>query len=654
MAEQVLTSEVARLFGPLIPIGPIRAAVVGSTVAAVLLSVASSPEAPLTAEVVTSAPALLGSMVQAMVFAGALLAWPAPSAGLALTAAALLATGSMQAANQGVPLAWLVPGSALAALSLVDLVSRVRRSTLAHQALAATDPVPPPALPGELGDAVLRFGRWRTAMAVLLLVVTAASVGWWLRDSAAVTAFRARAEEVQTTVVAVSEDWSSIDVSVEGSSLRVPTPSHRYAIGQPVSVRVDLATGRAEITDDVFDASLVLVVAVPCAVVAIGLLARTRRLRRQLYDLLTAPQPAFRALATGAPRVGGVLLSPVDDVRAVAGIAPRLVLVLGPMSAAAWGTDAADEEIDDDEPDDYWDDGPVGADEPVSGPAGSHGNPGPAEQRPSVWARPDVSAMSDEQLLHQARQPIWPDRAERQRFGPDAWSRECVLVSGRLDQDGPVLLHRDGEVYLASDALRHPAWRSVRPRGTPAAEPRTAWRAFSGARDAALLRLGRATGAWLPWLLLPAIAAVSWWVVSVTGPSPRLLSAALAFAAIPWTLSVTGTPALSLRPRGLRFSGLLTDTYIPWGRVTGEVVDGETLVVRFDNGRPGGDALLLRSGQKFRRLTTDGAPATELAARIRSARLLSLSPGRLVVLPSPPLLAALAWLAAMLAPALLR
>ncbi|HMO10065.1 MAG TPA: hypothetical protein PKB06_00825 [Actinotalea sp.] len=150
MAEQWLTSDVAGLFGPLIPTGPIRTAVVGSVGAAVLLSATMAPEVPLTAELVTSARMLLGSLVQCLAFAGVVLAWPAPSAGLALTAAAMVAVGVTPAAHQGVPLVWVVPGSVLASLSVVDLVSRVRRSVLAHQALAAADPVPPPALAGEM------------------------------------------------------------------------------------------------------------------------------------------------------------------------------------------------------------------------------------------------------------------------------------------------------------------------------------------------------------------------------------------------------------------------------------------------------------------------------------------------------------------------
>jgi hypothetical protein len=653
VAEQSLTSEVAGLFGPLIPTGPIRIAVVGSVGAAVLLSAAMAPEMPLTAELVNSAPMLLGSLVQCLAFAGVVLAWPAPSAGLALTAAAMVAVGVMPTAHQGVPLVWVVPGSALAALSVVDLVSRVRRTVLAHQALAAADPMPPPTLPGDMRKALLRTGRWRVAVAVLLMVAAVGSVGWWLRDSAAVTAFRARAEEVRTTVEAVSDDWTSIDVSVQGTSIRVPTPSHEYTVGEQVTVRVDLGTGRAEVTDDVFDPSLVLLFSLPCAGLAIALIAKARRVRGQLYELLTTPQPAVRALATGAPRAGGVLVSPVDDVTAVAGIAPRLVLVVGPLIHAAWGADALDEDGHDDETDD-WEAGTGDAEEPAGEPAAPGVMPSSAGQRPSIWARPDVSAMSDEQLLHRAREPIWPDPAERERFGTDAWSREPVIVSGRLDQNGPVLVRRGDETYLATSELRHPLWRSVRSGSTPAAESRTAWATFTQARNDALLRLGRATGMWLPWLLLPAVAAASRWVVSITPPSPRLLGAAFAFIVVPWVLSVTGTPVLSLRPRGLRFSSLLTDTYIPWSRVTGEAVDGDALVVRFDNGRPGGDALLLRSDPKVRRLTRDGASTTELAARIRSGRSLEPAQGRLVVLPSPALLAALAWLAAMITPAVLR
>ncbi|WP_199423955.1 hypothetical protein [Actinotalea solisilvae] len=648
MEQQSLTRDVAGLLGPVVPAGPLRAAVVMALAGAVVVTAARAPETPLTAEVVTSAPAVLGSLVQAAALAGAVLAFHSTAAGLALTSVSLLTLGVLPHGHQGVPLPWLVAGGALAVLSLVDGATRARRSLLARQVLGAATPLAPPALRHGHAPAILRLGRWRLVVAALLLAVTAGSTGWWWHEANELAAFRARAKEVPTVVAAVADDGRTIEVVVDGMTLRVPTHAHGYVPDERVLVRVERATGRAEVVDDVADPSVVLLLGMPSAVVAIALVSRTWRLRRQVGELLTTSQPAVSTLATGAPRAHGVLLSPVDDVTAIAGIAPRLVAVAGPGVF-----EHADHTLDDGE-----DDGDAWEEEEeeewgVDAEGGDDLDDGFDPERPSgATGRPDVSAMSDQELVRLARERRWFEREAPPRSGTDAWALQEVVVAGRLDRSGPVLVRRGDEVLVSTGTLGHPLWRSIRPASTPATEPLSTRAAYGRARGAALMAVGRAAGSWLPWALLPVVASTSWWVVTITGPSLRLLGAAVTFATVPWALSVIGTPALAFGPRALRCSGLLLDTRIPWARVTGEAVDGDTLVIRYDDGRPGGDALLLRSDPELRRLTKDEASTGQLAERVRAARTLSGARGRVVVHPSPALLAGLAWLAVMVAPAL--
>lgn len=645
MELRSLTRDVAGLLGPVVPAGVVRAAVVLGVVGTVVITATQAPETPLTAEVVTSAPAVMGSLAQGVALAGAVLSFHSTAAGLALTWVALLALGVLPHGHQGVPLPWLVVGGALAVLSLVDGVARARRSLLARQVLGASTPMAPPVLPPRRARRILRLGRWRLVVAALLLSVTVGSTGWWWREAAGLAEFRARAKEVPTVVEAVGDDGRTIEVVLQGTTARVPTPAHRYVPGERVLVRVDGGSGRTEVVDDVADPSVVLLLGVPSAVLAIALVVRTRRLRQQVHELLTAPQPAVAALATGAPRARGVLLSPVDDVTAIAGIAPRLVAVAGPGASEEpdHGVDAADD-------DGYaWDDEEEWGDDGEDDASGGS-DPG----RSAGAARPDVSAMSDEELVQLAREPRWFEPEALPRFGTDAWAREEVVVAGRLDRSGPVLVHRGDDVLVSTGVLGHPLWRPLRPASTPATEPLSTGAAYSQARGAALMAMGQAAGAWLPWALLPVVAVTSWWVVSITGPSLRLLWAAVTFATIPWALSVVGTPALGFGPRTLRFSGLLLDTRIPWARISGEAVNGDTLVIRYDDGRPGGDALLLRSDPELRRLTKDEASTDQLAERVRLARTTSVARGRVVVHPSPALVVGLAWLAVMTAPALVH
>lgn len=679
MDEAWLTRDVAGLIGPRVPAGVVRTAVGLVVVAWVLGCAATEPDLPTTAEGLAEPAVLVTSVIQSLAIAGAVLVWPFPLAGTGLAAAALLAlAGPGTTLSPGPARTSLVTGVLLLALALVQGVTQVRRTALARRAVAHTERLAPPALSAPAAGAARRVGRGRLVLAVLLLAAAAGSMVWWWFEAASASAFRARAVETLVRVESVADDWASVTVRIDGAERRVSTPGRTYAPGEKVTVRHVPDSLRAEITDDVADYSIVLALAVPCLVAAGAQLLRVRLLRARMHDLLTAPQPAVRTLAVPAPRADGALLMPVDDVTTVAAIAPQMLSTMaaapghhgavGPMATgsvsggpvpggpvagapvpggAVARPDGVPGEDDGawDEDDEDWEDDAFVPGHATDGADAGHAGP-------TLRARPDISAMSDAELVALAREPGWESLLARPQPAPAP--PRPVVVAGRLDRRGPVLVHDEGLTFVTLADVRHPVWRSVRPRTAPAREPEPVRRRFADLRDGALTRLARATGGWLPWVLLPGVAAASDWVVRETGGSVRLLGAAFAFATLPWVLVVRGTPALSLGPRRLRMSGALLSTWVPWGRVTGVAVDDDTLVVRYDNGRPGGDAILGRVGHPERALTADGATAAELALRIEAARAWATPGPRVVLVPSAALVASLAWLAAMLAPALAR
>ncbi|MCB2175676.1 MAG: hypothetical protein KQH57_07705 [Actinomycetales bacterium] len=249
--------------------------------------------------------------------------------------------------------------------------------------------------------------------------------------------------------------------------------------------------------------------------------------------------------------------------------------------------------------------------------------------------------------------PVGPSYGHAPPAPAETWHGETVLVAGRIGEAGPVLITHGEDVFVATAPLRFPAWRSLRPRTDIATERPSLYAEFKRSRDAVIEQVGRTAGRWLPWILLPGAWFASSWVVSVTGPSPRLIGAGLTFAGLAWAVSFLGHSTLNLRPRALVFRGLLLDTMIPWARVTAAEARDEVLTVGYDDGKPGGGRLVITVTPKSRPVVRDGAPPAEVAGRIEVARAeRALARGRVRLRPSASTVLGACWVAALLVPLL--
>lgn len=649
----ILAGERARLLAQRLPSGVVRLAVVVAVLVPVGASIAASAAGtPVTVARATSLGWLAAAVAVSLAISALGLVFVDATAGVVLAAITTAAAGLLPEGNGGAPGAWLAAAALLGVLAVADVFLGARRRALAHVTWRADahGAAAAPPLPAHLRDGLLSVGRWRVALGVVLVLAGVGLAAWGVRDAGQAAAFRARATPVDGTVEAVAEDTTSMTVAgADGRAYEVPVTAQVRTVGDSVQVRVDPASGRVEAVDDVYDPTLIAVPTAAALVLGLGLIGNVRRLRRRLEHLLTEPQPAVQALATMAPRARGAVLVAYDDVSQVAAVARDLVLVLEPHSSAEWL--AAEQ--------------PAAVHDPTHLDARSpeRGHPDDDELVP-------VADLSDDELLDIAEVLGDPDLdpdAEYDRgggtdlddvaqaFGPGpAWHLTPVEVIGPLEDGWPVVLRDGGRAYVSVAGLRFPRWRAVRPRRGPAAEPRPVWGALTGATSDAIVRLGVATGRWLPWVALPVVWLASAWVVRVTGPTLRLVLPGLVVVGVGWSLSQAGLSTLELRPGALQFRGLIVDTLVPWARITAVVTRERALVVRYDDAAGVGRALLLADSNAGRPLTRDRARAGEVAARIERARALGGDgAGRACRRPSASTLVAVCWAVAVFGPAAL-
>lgn len=626
-----LTRELARALADRLPPGWAQLAVLLTVGTSVVLS--SLGQTGLTADVAGSALYVLSGAVQALVLTTLVVVWFAPGTGLVLAAASSFLVVLLPDAHVGPPRTWLAAGLVLTLLAVVDQATAARRRALARTLLDDGTSVValPPVDPGTRRW-VLRSGSVRLWTGIVLLAASAAPLVLLVHDHRAAADFRAAAEVGTGTVLAVSDDALTMRVDVDGRTFEVPVGNRTPAVGDVLGLRYDAGTGRAEPVDDVFDPTLATIPAVACLVSGAVLVAQVRRRRARLAALLDEPLPAVLATAVGAPRAGGVLLAPVDDLTFHLGTAPGLVQVAGPPPAPFPAAPYPDLDgvVDDlhgydDEDDD------LGPD--ADGHRFSYGHLSDAELLDLARAEAE-----DEEPVDPYRAPSGPDGAPLPPIGTP------VVVMGLAGDDGVVALGFGPAVYLTTRPVRPPRWRFA--RGTrPLQERPGAWARFETGRDRAIRRLGLRIGRWAPWLALPAW----WWLVRATlawaGWSLSLVLAALGIVGLAWRLSRFGHPRIELQVTGVRARGRFVDLVVPWSRVTGTAADDEALVVRYDDGR-GGDALLLPLADGGVPLTRDGAAPADVAARVRgrTAHAVPGDPARHRYRPSTPVIVAASWL----------
>ncbi|WP_168216987.1 hypothetical protein [Cellulomonas sp. Y8] len=652
---RLLTRALAGVVTDRVPPGLVQVAVLLSVLTPVVGSLSGTGVA-VPAATAESLPYYLTGTAQAAVLACLVLVWLVPSTALVLTAAGTAVCGLAPDALAGPSGLWLAAAAPLGVLAVADQLLAVRRRALARAVLrdGSSTVTLPPVHPAVRAD-LLRTGWGRGALGVLLLAAGLAATVLLVHDHVAATRFRAGAETAAGVVDRVTEDGLSMSVRVDEGAFDAPVNYQERSPGDAVRLRFDPVTGRAEAVDDVFDASTALIPVVGCGLTGGLLLVQVRRRRARLAALLDEPQPAVVALAHGAPRAGGALLTPVDDVTHLLATAPALVPVAGPALVLV---------VPDDDPDDDPDDGRDDFDDVTDNPQGHKAWDVAAD----AWHREDedddehrvlVSELSDAELLDLAREVGADDEppGEHDPFRPPAGdpvraAGVPVVLMGLAGDDAPVAVGVGPDVYVSLRPLRPPRWRW--PRRVAVAERPGAWRAFADSRDRAVEQLGRRAGRWLPWVaLLPAgwgLRGMARWGDATWWTAAGLV---LGLVALAWSVSVWGQPRVDLSPRGLRVRGFLLDTLVPWRRVTGTAADDEALVVRYDDDEPGGNAMLVPLGGGGLPLTRDGATPAEIRARIEGraaaarAEPLRTPHGAVPPVerrPTVPVLAALAWL----------
>jgi hypothetical protein len=603
-----LTRDLAGALSDRLPPGWIQLAVLLAVGTSVVL--ASSGQTTLTADTAGATLYLLSGVVQAVVLTTPVLVWFAPHTGLALAAASSLLVVPLPDTHVGPPGAWLVTGSVLSLLAVVDQVTAARRRALAGALLRdGTSVVALPPLPPETRRRVLRSGAVRRWVGFLLLAASAGPLVLLVHDLRSAADFRADAEVGTARVTAVSDDGLEMRVDVDGRTYEVPLSYTSPQVRDVVRLRFDPATGRAEPVDDVFDPTMALIPLVGCLVSGAVLVRQVRQRRARLATLLDEPLPAVVATAVGAPRAGGALLAPVDDLTFHVGTAPGLLQVAGPSSAPPVPAEAIS-----------WDDRDLGGDLDLDDD--EEAGPGPDDEEEPF----SLSGFSDEELLALARaeaddddEPSDPYRVSWRTPGsqvaPLPVTGTPVVVMGLAGDDDVVALGFGPTLFVTTRPLRPPRWRFARGT-TPLRERPGAWTRFELGRDRVIRRVGRRFGRWVPWLALPAWGWLLREGLGLLGWSVNLVIAVLTVVGLAWTLSRFGHPRLDLQVTGIRARGPFVDRFVPWSRVTGTAADDEALVVRFDDGS-GGDALLLPLRDGGVPLTRDGATPAEVAARVQ-------------------------------------
>jgi hypothetical protein len=650
---RLLTRQLAGILGDRVPPGLVQVVVVLSLVATVAASLTPTGT-PLTAATAESLPYYLTGTVQSVVLATALVVvWLEPSRALLLAAGTTLACAIAPDALVGPSGLWWPAAGVLGLLALVDQVTAARRRALArvllHDGSSMVTLAPP--RPDHRAE-LMRTGAGRRLLGVVLVLGAVGATGWVWHDHHDAVGFRERAVVEDGTVQSVADDGLSMQVEVGSGTYTAPVAAMSRAAGDRVTLRYDPASGRAETVDDVFDATTGLIPVVTLLLTGGVLLDQVRRRRSRIAALLDEPQPAVVVMAVGAPHAGGALLAPVDDLTYHLATAPSLVPVTGPSAdayladadaRAAWGGEQGpdEDEWDEDEDEGAEDEQPWADDEDD-----------PDADREPARA---VSDLSDAELLERARALAGelededePDDPFRPPTGdPVRATGTPVVLIGLAGDDAPVALGFGPDVLLTTRPLLAPRWRL--PRRTPVRERRGTWRTFADARDRALERLGRRTGRWLPWVLLPLVAWGTRATARAGALSFHLVLPAVTLVGLAWALSLFGHPRLVLRSRGLHVRRAFVDELIPWDRVRGAAAEPDALVVRYDDGRPGGDALLLPHTDRLLPLTADGATPAEVAVRLRGrgSGAAWAPPGgttvRLRRWPSMPLVVAVCW-----------
>jgi hypothetical protein len=600
-----LTRDLAGALADRLPPGWIQLAVLLTVGTSVVLGI--SGETTLTADTAGAPAYLLSGVVQAVVMTTVVLVWFAPHVGLALAAASSLLVVPLPDTHVGPSGTWLVTGSVLSVLAVVDQVTAARRRALARALLRdGTSVVALPPVPPETRRRVLRSGAVRLLVGILLLAASAGPVVLLMHDLRAAADFRADAEVGPARVTAVSDDGLEMRVDVDGRTYVVPLSYTSPEVRDVVGLRYDPATCRAEPVDDVFDPTMALIPLVGCLVSGAVLVGQVRHRRARLAALLDEPLPAVVATAVGAPRAGGVLLAPADDLTFHVGTAPGLLQVAGPASALSVPADAIpwdDRDLDDD-PDDEDDDAYPDPDDDAE--LFSYGGFSDAELLALARAEADDDGLPPYGVLPGVPGP---------GGAPLPPTGAPVVVMGLAGDDDVVALGFGPAVFVTTKPLRPPRWRFA--RGTvPLRERPGTWNRFEHRRDRAIRSVGRRAGRWVPWLALPVWAWLLRETLGLLGWSVNLVLAVLTVVGLAWTLSRFGHPRADLQVAGVRARGPFVDRFVPWSRVTGTAADDDALVVRFDDGS-GGGALLLPLSDGGVPLTRDGATPAEVAARVQ-------------------------------------
>ncbi|MFC8733019.1 hypothetical protein ACFT5B_11225 [Luteimicrobium sp. NPDC057192] len=554
----------------------------------------------------------LGSLVTGAVIVGLLGVVATGRGTLLLTllcvGASAAPVGALGAASLGCSVAALVVALALTVVAARDR-ARVRAATAGLPVLDVPTTATSLRELRRLGPVVLGL----TALGL----AAAAFGGWlWQHDARTVDAFRARAVVVPGTVLTVDDDDYSSRVRLsDGTTIRVPINDGSPRRGQHVEVRYDATSGRAELTDDVFDptgAAALLGIGLGTVGWALGVgLTRRRGRLRALNGAGLAVTVDTRTSTSVRLLVGGVLVADADGLVPADLVEPEASG--GPIRS---DSDAASG------------DGPPGA--AVSPPAelGARGT-GPAaldELDELDDDEDDLAGLADDELLRRLR--LWgvPEGPVLPGDEDERVPRGSGLAVG-LGADGAGVAIRDvsGRWWLARStrAPRHvrsvevgahrrtvptatdgalgaevapadsaPATTAVvvRDDTTPdaadrALQGRTAWERFWGRVDQrtghALVPLLRSTAAWLPWLVGPAVGVLVWWLQSADGIDwwgAVVGTWVVASAGHAW--AVLGEPAVRWNARGIGVASVVARHRVAWTWVRSIIADDDHLVVR--------------------------------------------------------------------------
>ncbi|MHA7132131.1 hypothetical protein [Oerskovia turbata] len=511
---------------------------------------------------VDTAWAWASSAAQTVLLTSLGLVWAVPRATTWWTAGAL----AVLAAEPGHvdPALWGAAGLLAVAATGSVLVAAHQRATAA--AWSGGRPRSTPPATADARAFLLGLPLVRTGLGALLVIVGVIGTVFAIIDSRSADAFRATAVVTVGTVVSVDDDDTTATVELDdGTRLDVPLPTITPARGDTVEVRHDPASGRAELTNDVFDPTGALIPGVGGLLGGTLLLTGAVRARRDVRRLIDHGGAPLRLVADWSPAHRGLILSTVDG----------LPFALVPHPVPAWTEDQPWRDAEDDE----------------------------AAER-------YVSEPTDDESLLAAAARI-SDPVESDDVGDDwpcaAWRTTPVTVIG-LVRDGlpAAVAGPDGRWYVGSAPVRDPAgivdvlarWRpSARARQDGAASAHDdsaqriplpvgdghAWRTGRDNADrrasAAIRRFAALTGAWMPFaLLIPSFLLVQWLASDLSVFSLVTFVVAAVNVGSGWHFA--SRAQIALRRSGLVLTGLLIETRVPWSTIDRVVTGPDALVIR--------------------------------------------------------------------------